>query len=131
MHAGYLPDSGPLDFRLVIQVLFGPRMIFNACARIPDLGLTSNPNDAKFIHFNLANEGSPCGSTSSLHVVSTVALYEPDLCVPTSSGLPTPQFVVTGDDDTVRPLELSVCFGVCGFEELAANKDGRHFCCLN
>ena len=46
MNAGYLPVSGPLDFRLVIQVLFGPRMFLNACARRPDLGLTSHPNDA-------------------------------------------------------------------------------------
>ena len=38
----YLYVSGPLDFRLVIQVLFGPRMILNACIHIPDLGLTSH-----------------------------------------------------------------------------------------
>ena len=44
--ACYLSVSGPLDFRLVIQVLFGPRMFLNACARRPDLGLTSHPNDA-------------------------------------------------------------------------------------
>ena len=31
MNAGYLPVSGPLDFRLVIQVLLRPCMIFNAC----------------------------------------------------------------------------------------------------
>jgi len=37
--------SGSLDFRLVIQVLFGPRMFLNACARRPDLGLTSHPKD--------------------------------------------------------------------------------------
>ena len=30
MNAGYLPVSGPLDFRLVIQVLLSPRMILNA-----------------------------------------------------------------------------------------------------
>merc|ERR1712115_393599 len=44
----YLYVSGPLDFRLVIQVLLGPRMILYACARRPDLGLTSHPNDADF-----------------------------------------------------------------------------------
>merc|ERR1712115_6276 len=38
------------DFRLVIQVLLGPRMILNACARRPDLGLTSHPNDAALPH---------------------------------------------------------------------------------
>merc|ERR1712115_68547 len=42
----YLYVFGPLDFRLVIQVLLGPRMILNACARRPDLGFTSHPNDA-------------------------------------------------------------------------------------
>ena len=46
----YLYVSGPLDFRLVIQVLLGPRMILNACARRPDLGLTSHPNDAALPH---------------------------------------------------------------------------------
>ena len=48
--AWYLPVSGPLDFRLVIQVLLGPRMILNACVRRPDLGLTSHPNDAALPH---------------------------------------------------------------------------------
>ena len=38
----YLYVSGPLDFCLVIQVLFGPRMNLNACARRPGLGLTSH-----------------------------------------------------------------------------------------
>ena len=42
----YLYVSGPLDFRFVIQVLFGQRMILNACARRQDLGLTSHLNDA-------------------------------------------------------------------------------------
>ena len=37
--------SGPLNFRLVIKVLLGPRMILNACACRPDLGLTSHPNN--------------------------------------------------------------------------------------
>ena len=50
MNAGYLSVSGPLDFCLVIQVLFGPRMILNACARRPDLGLTSHLNDAALPH---------------------------------------------------------------------------------
>ena len=46
----YLYVSGPQDFRLVIQVLFGPRMILNACTRRPDLGLTSHPNDTGLPH---------------------------------------------------------------------------------
>ena len=50
MCLSYLYVSGPLDFRLVIQVLLGPRMILNACARRPDLGLTSHPNDAALPH---------------------------------------------------------------------------------
>ena len=45
MYAGYLPVSGPLDFRLVIQVLLSPRMFLNACVRRLDLGLTSHLND--------------------------------------------------------------------------------------
>merc|ERR1711867_104431 len=51
----YLYVSGPLDFRLVIQVLFGPRMILNACARRPDLGFTSHPNDAALPHEKYTN----------------------------------------------------------------------------
>ena len=43
--ACWLFVSGPPDFRLVIQVLFGPRMFLNACARRRDLGLTSHPKD--------------------------------------------------------------------------------------
>ena len=50
MYAGYLPVSGPLDFRLVIQVLLSPRMFLNACVRRLDLGLTSHPNDAALPH---------------------------------------------------------------------------------
>ena len=46
MYVQYLYVSGPLDFCLVIQVLFGSRMILNACARRLDLGLTSYLNDA-------------------------------------------------------------------------------------
>ena len=41
----HLYVSGPLDFCLVIQVLFGPCMILNACARRPDLSLTSHLKD--------------------------------------------------------------------------------------
>ena len=29
MNAGYLPVSGPLNFRLVIQVLLSPRIVLN------------------------------------------------------------------------------------------------------
>ena len=45
MHAGYLPVSGPLDFRLVIQVLLSPRMILNACVRRLHPCLTSLAED--------------------------------------------------------------------------------------
>ena len=43
---GYLPVSGPLDFCLVIQVLFGLCMILKACACRLDFGLSSHSNDA-------------------------------------------------------------------------------------
>ena len=45
MRAGYLPVSGPLDFRLVIQVLLSPRMILNACVRRLHPCLTSLAED--------------------------------------------------------------------------------------
>ena len=45
----YLYVSGPLYFCLVIQVLLGPRMIWNACASRPDLVFTSHLNDAALI----------------------------------------------------------------------------------
>ena len=47
MHAGYLPVSGPLDFRLVIQVLLSPRMILNACVRRLHPCLTSLAEDGR------------------------------------------------------------------------------------
>ena len=40
-----LSVSGPLDFRLVIQVLLSPRMILNACVRRLHLCLTSLAED--------------------------------------------------------------------------------------
>ena len=45
MYAGYLPVSGPLDFRLVIQVLLSPRMFLNACVRRLHPCLTSLAED--------------------------------------------------------------------------------------
>ena len=40
----YLYVSGPLDFRLVIQVLFGPRIILNACARMSSTPISNQHN---------------------------------------------------------------------------------------
>ena len=50
MYAGYLPVSGPLDFRLVIQVLLSPRMFLNACVRRLHPCLTSLAEDAALPH---------------------------------------------------------------------------------
>ena len=50
MNAGYLPVSGPLNFRLVIRVLLSPRMFLNACIRRLDLSLSSHSNDAALSH---------------------------------------------------------------------------------
>ena len=45
MYAGYLPVSGPLDFRLVIQVLLSQRLFLNACVRRLRPCLTSLAED--------------------------------------------------------------------------------------
>ena len=43
----YLYVSGPLDFRLVIQVLLSPRMFLNACVRRLHPCLTSLAEDGR------------------------------------------------------------------------------------
>ena len=56
----YLYVSGPLDFRLVIQVLLSPRMFLNACVRRLHPCLTSLAEDVALPHDRVVHPYPSC-----------------------------------------------------------------------